>query len=70
MTAIVRHTKYGDTIFVSNPVRAAKAIVIWATAKGHLLCKMENLDHGCIRVNIPGLTNITFAPEKISHELS
>ncbi len=66
MTAIVWHTRYGDTIFVSNPVKAAKAIVIWAEAHGHSLCEMENLDHGCIRVNIPGLTDITFAPEGVT----
>ena len=70
MTSILKQTRYGDTMFVSNPVKAARAIVIWATAQGHSLCKMENLDHGCIRVNIPGLTNITFAPEEKNHELS
>ena len=66
MTSIVRHTRYGDTIFVSNPVKAAKAIVIWAAAHGHSLYEMDNLDHGCIKVNIPGLTNITLAPEGIT----
>ena len=70
MTAIVRHTKYGDTIFVSNPVKAARAVVLWGTAHGHSLCEIENLDHGCIRVNIPGLTIITFAPEEKNYELS
>ncbi len=70
MTSIIRHTRHGDTMFVSNPVKAAKAIVIWATVHGHSLCEVENLDNGCIRVNIPGLTNITFAPEERNHALS
>ena len=70
MTSIIRHTGYGDTIFVSNPIKAARAVVIWATAHGHLLWKMENLDNECIRVNIPGVTKITFAPEERNHELS
>jgi hypothetical protein len=66
MTAIVTQTRYGDTIFVANPIKAARAIVMWAVAQGHPLCEMENLDHGCIRVNIPGLTDITLAPEGIT----
>jgi hypothetical protein len=66
MTAIVRQTRYGDTLFTTDPVKAAKAIVVWALAQGHSLCEMENLDHGCIRVNIPGLTDITLAPEGIA----
>jgi hypothetical protein len=66
MTSIVKQTRYGETLFVSNPVKAARAIVIWAAAQGHSLCEMENLDHGCIRVNIPGLTDITLAPEGIN----
>ena len=66
MTSIVKQTRYGDTLFVSNPVKAARAIVVWAVARGHSLCEMENLDHGCIRVNIPGLTDITLAPEGIT----
>ncbi len=70
MTAIVRQTRYGDTMFVSNPIKAARAIVIWAQAHGHSPCELENLDHGCIRVDIPGLTNVTLAPEGKNHELS
>ncbi len=66
MTSIVRQTRYGDTMFVSNPIKVAKAMVTWATTNGHSLCEMENLDHGCIRVNIPGLTDITLAPEGIT----
>ncbi len=66
MASIVMQTRHGDTIFVSNPVKAAKAIVIWAATHGHSQCEMEDLDHGCIRVNIPGLTDITFAPEGIT----
>jgi hypothetical protein len=64
MTPIVRQTRYGDTIFISNPVKAAKAMVIWAAAHGHSQCEIEDLEHGCIRVNIPGLTDITLAPEE------
>jgi hypothetical protein len=63
MTSIIRQTRYGDTMIVSNPSKAAKAIVMWAVARGHALCEIDNLDHGCIRVKIPGLTNITLAPE-------
>ncbi len=66
MTSIVKQTRYGDTLFVSNPIKAARAMVIWAEAHGHPLCETENLDHGCIRVNIPGLTDITLAPEGIT----
>ena len=66
MISIVMQTRYGDTIFVSNPVKAARAMVIWAAAQGHSQCEMEDLDHGCIRVNFPGLTHITLAPEGIT----
>ena len=57
-------------MFVSDPTKAARALVIWATTHGHSLSEMENLDHGCIRIKIPGVTNITFAPEEKNHELS
>jgi hypothetical protein len=70
MTSIVKQTRYGDTMFVSNPIMTAKAIVMWAVAQGHLLCEIENLNHGCIKVNIPGLTHIILAPEKKNQELS
>jgi len=66
MASIIMQTRYGDTIFVSNPVKAARAMVIWAAAQGHAQCEVEDLDHGCIRVNIPGLTDITLAPEGIT----
>ena len=70
MTPIVRQTRYGDTMFVSNPIRAAKAMVTWAMEQGYSLCEIENMGYGCIRVNIPGLTNIILAPEEKKLELS
>jgi hypothetical protein len=66
MTSIVRQTRYGDTLFISNPIKAAWAMITWATTQGHSFYEMENLDHGCIRINIPGLTSITLAPEGIT----
>jgi hypothetical protein len=66
MAPIVKQTRYGDTIFMSNPVKAARAMITWAMAQGHLLCELEDMNNGCIRVNIPGLTSITLAPEGIS----
>jgi hypothetical protein len=70
MTSIVKHTRYGDTMFVSNPTKAAKAMVTWAMEQGYSLCEIENMGCGCIKINIPGLTNITLAPEEKKHELS
>jgi hypothetical protein len=70
MSSIVKQTRYGDTLFVSNPIKAARAMVSWAMEQGYSLCEMENMGHGCIKVNIPGLTNITLAPEGKNHELS
>jgi hypothetical protein len=70
MTPIVRQTRYGDTMFVSNPIKAARAMVTWAMEQGYSLCEIENLGYGCIRVNIPGLTHIILAPEEKKHELS
>jgi hypothetical protein len=64
MATIVRQTRYGNTMFLSSPVKAAKVIVMWAVEHYHSLCGIENLNHGCIRVNIPGVTRITLAPEK------
>ena len=69
MSSIIRHTIYGDTMFVCNPVKAAEAIAVWAVAQGHYPCVMENLDHGCIRITIHGLTHITLAPKEKDHEL-
>jgi len=70
MTPIVRQTRYGDTMFVSNPIKAARAMVTWAMEQGYSLCEIENMGHGCMRVNIPGLTHIILAPEEKKHELS
>ena len=67
MAPIVRQTRYGDTLFTSDPVKAARAMITWATAQGHSLCELENMNNGCIRVNIPGLTSITLAPEGIAN---
>jgi hypothetical protein len=66
MTSIVKQTRYGDTLFTTNPIKAARAMITWATEQGYSLCEIENLDHGCIRVNIPGLTYITLAPKGIN----
>jgi|GEM_PF-6365954 hypothetical protein len=67
MAPIVRQTRYGDTLFTSDPVKAARAMITWATAQGHSPCELENMHNGCIRVNIPGLTSITLAPEGIAN---
>jgi hypothetical protein len=69
VTPIVRQTRYGDTMFVSNPIKAARAMVTWAMEQGYSLCEIENMGYGCIKVNIPGLTNITLAPEAKKIEL-
>jgi hypothetical protein len=66
MAPIVWQTRYGDTIFMSSPVKAAKAMITWAMAQGHAPCELEDMNNGCIRVTIPGLTSITLAPEGIS----
>lgn len=66
MTPIVWRTRFGDTIFVSDPFKAARAMITWAMAQGHALCKLEEMNDGCVRVNIPGLTFITLAPEGIT----
>jgi hypothetical protein len=63
MASIVKQTRYGDTLLVSNPVKVAGAMITWAMEQGYSLCEMENMGHGCIKVNIPGLTNITLVPE-------
>jgi hypothetical protein len=70
MASILKQTRYGDTLFVSNPVKVARAMVTWAMEQGYSLCEIENMGHGCIKVNIPGLTNITLASEEKNHELS
>jgi hypothetical protein len=67
MAPIVAQTRYGDTIFVSHPSNAAQALITWAVlTHGYSLNSIETLDDGCVRVNIPGLTSITFAPENIT----
>jgi hypothetical protein len=51
---------------MSSPVKAAKAMITWAMAQGHAPCELEDMNNGCVRVTIPGLTSITLAPEGIS----
>jgi hypothetical protein len=70
MISIVKQTRYGDTMFVSNPIKAARAMVTWAMEQGYSLCEKENMGYGCIQVNISGLTHIILAPEEKKHELS
>jgi hypothetical protein len=66
MTPIVKRTRHGETIFTSNPSLAARALVTWATeAHGHSLHCIEGLENGCVTVDVPGLTRITYAPENI-----
>ena len=67
MTPIVRRTKHGDTIFVSHPTHAAKATVNWATLTyGYSEHSIQTMHDGCVKVEIPGLTNITYAPENMT----
>ena len=64
MTGIVTRTEYGDTILVSHPFQAAKALVTWATVTyGILLHSIRLLNNGFVKVEIPGLTSITYAPD-------
>jgi hypothetical protein len=66
MAPIVKQTIYGETIFVSHPSNAARALVTWAVlTHGNSMHNIETLGDGCVRVDIPGLTSITFAPESI-----
>ena len=63
MTNIVHQTKYGDTIFVSQPLSTAQAMVTWAVETyGLLVHSMKVLGNGCVKVEIPGLTSVTYAP--------
>ena len=63
MTSIIQQTKYGDTIFVSQPLLAAQAMVTWAVETyGPLVHSMKLLSNGYVKVEISGLTTITFAP--------
>lgn len=64
MISIVKQTKYGDTIFVSHPFQAARALVTWAMVTyGLIIHSVKKLSDGCVKVEIPGLTDITYAPE-------
>jgi len=64
MISIVKQTKYGDTIFVSHPFEAAKALVTWAVVTyGLIIHSVKQQSDGCVKVEIPGLTDITYAPE-------
>ena len=64
MTPIVKRTSHGDTIFVSHPSQVAGALVFWASTEyDHSQHYIETLENGCIKVDIPGLTSITFAPD-------
>ena len=66
MAPIVKRTSHGETIFISNPSLAATALATWAMeAYGHSLHYIERLDDGYVRVDVPGLTRITYAPEDI-----
>ncbi len=63
MTSIVQQTKYGDTIFVSQPLPAARAMVTWAVETyGLLVHSIKLLNNGYVKVDIPGLTAVTYAP--------
>ena len=64
MNPIVKQTQYGDTIWVSDPYLAAEALVTWACfTHGHSVHTIMNVGNGCVKVDIPGLTIITYAPE-------
>jgi hypothetical protein len=64
MTSIIKQTQYGDTIFVSHPFQTAKALVTWAVVTyGLIIHSVKILSDGCVKVEIPGLTEITYAPE-------
>ena len=66
MTPIVQCTRYGDTILVSNPYHAAEGLVTWACLNhGHPIHSIMNVGNGCVKVDIPGLTSITYAPENM-----
>ena len=66
MTPIVKCTRYGDTILVSNPYHAAEALVTWAClTHDHAIHSIVNVGNGCVKVDIPGLTSITYGPENM-----
>jgi len=64
----VKLTRYGETIFTANPSQAVRALVTWATeSHGHSRHYIERLENGYVKVDIPGLTHITYALESISN---
>jgi hypothetical protein len=64
MFSIIQQTEHGDTIFVSQPLSVASALVTWAVETYGLLVHSLKLQHnGYVKVDIPGLTTITYAPE-------
>ncbi len=64
MPSIIKQTKYGDTIFVSQPLSVASAMVTWAVEAYGLVAHSLNFQSdGYVKVSIPGLTTITYAPE-------
>jgi hypothetical protein len=63
MTNIVHQTQYGDTIFVSQPLPAAQAMITWAVETyGLLVHSLKMFGNGCVKVEISGLTAVTYAP--------
>jgi hypothetical protein len=63
MTSIVQETKYGDTMFLSQPLPTAQAMVSWAVETcGLLVHSMKLLRNGYVKVEILGSTTITYAP--------
>ena len=64
MTGIVQQTKFGDTIFVSQPLPVAQAMVTWAVETcGLLVHSIKLLNNGYVKVEISGFTTITYAPD-------
>ncbi len=64
MAPIVRRSKNGDVIVVSHPTHAARALVTWATlAHGRSEHHIETMADGCVKVEIPGLTSVIYAPD-------
>lgn len=66
MSPIVWQTRYGDTILVADPLEAAKAMIAWGMAQGYALGKLEEMNNGYVKVNIPGITLITLAPKGVT----
>jgi hypothetical protein len=67
MAPILKRTRHGETIFTSIPSLAAEALETWAMeAYGYSLHLIESIGNRCVKVDIPGLTRITYAPEDMS----